>query len=106
VLAADLDQAAIDATAGNARANGVELARVERLDVRRDELPPADVVLANLTGPLLIALALRLPAGARRLIVSGLLGEEADRVTAAFRDAGRQVSERRDAGEWSALLLA
>lgn len=106
VDALDLDAAAIEATVGNAQANGVELGDVGRFDLRTEELPQTRTVLANLTGPLLVALAPRLPAVARTVIVSGLLGAEAERVGAAFRAAGRRVRQRRDAGEWSALLLS
>ena len=105
VHALDLESAAVDAAAQNARANGVALADVRRFDLRSEELPAAQTLLANLTRPLLTELASRLPAEVQTLIVSGLLGEEAELVTAAFVDRGRRLIERRDAGEWSALLL-
>jgi ribosomal protein L11 methyltransferase len=105
VLALDLDPAAVEATGENARANGIELAEVRRFDLRSEELPAASGVVANLTGPLLRTLAPRLPAGVETLIVSGLLQDEADQVAARLRDRGLSVSERRDAGEWAALLL-
>ena len=41
-----------------------------------------------------------------RLIVSGLLREEADEVAAAFARHGLREAARRDGGEWTALLLA
>ena len=58
-------------------------------DLMAMELPPADLVTANLTGALLIRAARRLqravgPGGA--LIVSGLLVEESDDVRRAFAD--------------------
>ena len=73
VMALDNDPAAVDATLENARANGVELAAVERLDVRSDPLPPASVMTANLVRPLLLELA---PQDARE-------PRAADRVRAA-----------------------
>ena len=105
VLAVDLEPAALDATRQNAEANGVTLAQVRRLDLRREDPPAASTVVANLTGPLLLTLAARVPAEARNVIVSGLLDEEADRVTAAFLERGLRVRERRGAGGWCALAL-
>jgi ribosomal protein L11 methyltransferase len=100
----DSDPAAVEASRQNARLNGVDL-DVARFDVRVDPLPAARTVVANLLGPLLVELAPRLPGDVKHLIGSGLLAEEADRVAAAFRDRGLRVSDRRDRGGWTALLL-
>jgi ribosomal protein L11 methyltransferase len=105
VIALDFDPTAVEATRQNASRNGVELAQARRFDLRSDELPRGGTVLANLTRPLLVALAARLPEGAERLIVSGLLGEEADQVAATFGERGLIVREHLEAGEWAALLL-
>lgn len=105
VVALDLEPAAIEATGQNALANAVELAEVRRFDLRSSEVPGARTLVANLTGPLLVALAARLPAGIETLIVSGLLGQEADRVADGFRARGLGVRARRGAGEWAVLLL-
>jgi ribosomal protein L11 methyltransferase len=106
VVALDFDAAAVEATAANARANGVAL-DVRRFDLRFDDLPGARVVVANLLGPLLLEWAGRdWPAGPpERLIASGLLAGEADRVAEAFADQGLCVRERREQGEWAALLF-
>ena len=105
VAAVDADLAALDATRRNARANGVALARVERVNLRDDAPPEAEVVVANLMRPLLLRLAPRF-AGAppRAAIVSGLLDEEADEVVAAF---GAVLAERRRIGHrgWTTVLL-
>jgi ribosomal protein L11 methyltransferase len=75
-------------------------------DLRATDLVPAEVVLANLTGGLLVASADRLqaltiPGG--RLILSGLLQEEESRVLDAF--AGRTVEHRRDEDGWVCVAL-
>jgi len=106
VVALDLDPAAVEATLANARRNGVGLSAAKRFDLRAAELPRAGTVLANLTRPLLLTLAAALSDGTERLIASGLLREEADRVAAAFGQRGMVVRERREAGEWAALLLS
>lgn len=103
VLALDNDPAAVEATVANARRNDVELARVERLDLRSDPLPPAPTVTANLVRSLLLELARRMPESPETLIVSGLLEGEEDEAAAAFE----QMRERRRLRlqGWSALLL-
>jgi ribosomal protein L11 methyltransferase len=101
----DHEQAAIEAAATNAAANGVEL-ELERLNLR-DGLPDlAPTVVANMTAPILRALAgqLREPAPAT-LILSGLLPSELDEIAAAFAPTGLAESERRRDGDWAALLL-
>jgi ribosomal protein L11 methyltransferase len=105
VIAVDSDPEALAASAVNARANGVELARLERVDLREAKPPAAELVLANLMRPLLLRLAPRLlDRPPRAAVVSGLLDEEADEVAAAFAgglpERGR-VSRR----GWTALLL-
>jgi ribosomal protein L11 methyltransferase len=103
VTAVDADRAAIEATRANARANAARLDRVERVNLRDDPPPGADVVVANLMRPLLLRVARQMPARPPRLIVSGLLDEEADEVAAAF---GPLIESRRaSANGWSAVLL-
>jgi ribosomal protein L11 methyltransferase len=100
VEAVDNERAAVDATRDNAAANGVELERVERVDLRRQDPPAARTVAANLVRPLLLELAGRIEA--ETLILSGLLEQEADEVAAAF--GGRELARAVEAG-WAALLL-
>lgn len=105
VLALDLDPAAIDATRRNADINRARLADVRRFDLRREQLPEASTVIANLTGPLLLALGPRLPVAVQTLIVSGMLHDEADQIAVRLGERGLRVQERRDAAGWTALLL-
>jgi ribosomal protein L11 methyltransferase len=103
VSAYDADRSAVAATVDNARANAVDLERVERLDLRSDPAPAADVVTANLMRPLLLRVAELLGDPPRALIVSGLLDEEADEVAAAFAPLREQ--RRLSSKGWTALLL-
>ena len=57
VTAVDSDRGAIDATTANATANGAALDRVERVNLREQPPPEADVVAANLMLPLLLRVA-------------------------------------------------
>ena len=104
VLAADHDPLSVDAACANAAANGVAL-DVRRLDLRRDPLPAAPTVLANLLRPLLLDYATRLTTPPTTLVASGLLAHEADEVAAAFAPHGLRERDRRERGEWAALLL-
>jgi ribosomal protein L11 methyltransferase len=105
VTAVDHDPLSVAATAANAAANGVAL-EVARRDLRRDPLPAAPTVLANLLRPLLLHYAARLTDPPRTLIASGLLAPEADEVAAAFARHGLRERDRRERGEWAALRLA
>jgi ribosomal protein L11 methyltransferase len=106
VIAVDYEPASLDATRDNATVNGVQLDRVERVNLREESPPEGDIVVANLTRPLLLAVAARMAEagqrGPRALILSGLLDEEADEVVEAF---GRAERERRSAQGWTAVLL-
>jgi ribosomal protein L11 methyltransferase len=106
VAAVDFDPLAVDAAAANAVVNGVAL-DAARCDLRRDPVPAAPTVLANLLRPLLLVLADRLPdPPPHTLIASGLLSEDADEIAAAFAPLGLREQDRRERGEWAALLLA
>jgi len=104
VTAVDNEPAALEATRANARANEVEIARIEPVDFREQAPPAAATVTANLTGALLKRMAELLVDRPDALIVSGLLEEEADEVVAAFEP----LRERRrlTLHGWSALLLS
>jgi len=73
VEAFDLDPLAVEATAANARANGVELA-IRLLDVLAEPLPRAELAAANIALAEIESLAERIPAS--RLITSGYLASE------------------------------
>jgi ribosomal protein L11 methyltransferase len=105
VVASDIDPEAIDSARTHASLNGVDLC-VVRGDGARPFAPGAfDLVLANLTAPLLLAqardlAALRAPGGG--LVLSGLLETDLREVGAAYAFCG--TPETRRDGEWAALL--
>jgi ribosomal protein L11 methyltransferase len=103
VTALDSEAAAVEATAENAVANGVEIG-VRRLNLREHEAPWAPTIVANLTAPLLEEVAARLTQPPRTLVCSGLLATEQERVERALAGAGLAVAERRVEGDWAALL--
>jgi ribosomal protein L11 methyltransferase len=100
----DHEQGAIDAAATNAAANEVEIG-LERMNLR-ERLPDlAPTVVANMTSPILKAVAAQLAAAPETLICSGLLLGEQDEVAAAFAETGLEEAARREDGDWAALWL-
>ena len=104
VTALDYDPAATTATRENAARNGVTLT-VSQFDLRHEQVPDVDLVVANVLAPPLIGWAQSQRRLAPHLILSGLLATEADRVAAAFAQRGLGEQDRRVRGEWAALAL-
>jgi ribosomal protein L11 methyltransferase len=108
VSGCDHEPAAVAVAATNAAANGATIA-IERVNLRERVPPPAPTVVANLTAPLLVPLAGRMEAGEievpGRMVVSGLLLSERDRVTAAFSAAGLAVENGIESGDWAGLSM-
>ena len=117
-IASDIDPVSIEVTAENAAANKV------RLGGGRGQLglavapgmthpllqmaAPYDLVVANILAAPLIALASSIasaiaPGGS--LILAGLLDQQADAVTAAYRRRGMRLTDRIDRGDWPTLRL-
>ncbi|HEX8051071.1 MAG TPA: 50S ribosomal protein L11 methyltransferase [Solirubrobacterales bacterium] len=102
----DHEPAALEAAATNAAANEVEIG-LERMNLR-ERLPDlAPTVVANMTSPILKAVASQMGVGGGpdTLVCSGLLPGEQDEVAAAFAAAGLNEVERRQEGDWAALFL-
>lgn len=84
---------------------------IRQIDLEREDTvagAPFDVVIANLTGGLLIRLVDRLVAMTARggaLVLSGITLAEGDAVTAAFTNAGCAPVARRDEDGWIGLSL-
>jgi len=104
VDAYDHEALALEATAANATINGVEL-NLKRMNLR-EQLPPlASTTVANLTAPILRAVATQLDGSPATLVLSGLMPAELDDTAAAFVPAGLREADRRRDGDWAALLL-
>ncbi|HVQ60119.1 MAG TPA: 50S ribosomal protein L11 methyltransferase [Solirubrobacterales bacterium] len=101
----DHEQPAIEASAANSAENGVDLT-LERMNLR-EELPElAPTLVANMTSPILIAVASRMGGPSpQTLVLSGILPAELDDVANVFAAAGFTESTRRIDGDWAALLL-
>ncbi len=108
IVAVDNDPEATETTRENAEHNQLG----ERLEIFTGtalELDDFfDLILANIRPSVLIPIADQLaqrlaPAGL--VVLSGILGEEAEAVLAAYTALGLQLHLRRDLNEWCALIL-
>jgi ribosomal protein L11 methyltransferase len=126
IQAYDHEPPALEAAETNAAANEVEI-ELERINLR-ERLPElAPTVVANMTSPILRAVAGQLAEGGggrgrtrssnsgearsgppptpATLVCSGLLPGELDEAAAFFGETGLAEVERRRDGDWAALLL-
>jgi ribosomal protein L11 methyltransferase len=105
-LGIDDDADAIQAARENIESNSVTNVELAVADLMNEEMPPADVVLANLTGALLIRASGRLVKAVRPggvLILSGILATEGDEVRHAFANL-KVVSDVQE-DEWLGITL-
>jgi len=100
----DHEAGAIEATATNAEANGVEV-HLDRMNLRELLPPLGPTAVANMTAPILRAVAAHLTDPPAVLICSGLLPGELDDIAGAFAAAGLVETDRRIDTDWAALLL-
>jgi ribosomal protein L11 methyltransferase len=105
VTGLDHDPAAVSAARANAEVNGVEL-EVRGFDLRVEQVPECDFLAANVLASPLRAWAASQRALPPKLILSGLLTDEADGVAAAFNARGLRERERRTQGDWTALVMS
>ena len=97
VTAVDVDPVAVEVANGAARENGV-VVEAWRADVLVDELPPVDVVVANIELGLVEALLARIDA--RTAVTSGYLASERPEAP------GWRAAERIELEGWAADVLA
>jgi ribosomal protein L11 methyltransferase len=114
--ASDIDPAAVDVTAENARMNGVPVGEGpgavtlvaapgldHRVLIRR---APYDLIIANILAGPLVELAPSVAAALAEggtLVLAGVLERQAGDVARAYRRHGLVLQERHDSGEWPAL---
>jgi ribosomal protein L11 methyltransferase len=96
VVALDIDAAAVEVARANARANSVQTDAREG-DALADELPVADLVVANIALDVVETLLSRLPS--HRVVTSGYLDRDEPRA------AGWRHVDRRSTGGWAADVL-
>lgn len=119
VLATDIDTVAVEVARENARRNGLALGDDADLVFRHDSVPQGmagrfQVVVANILAEVLaklldgeygnVPLAEPLAPGGY-LILSGILFDRSDLVIAAAEGHGLRLVERRQEGDWIALVV-
>jgi ribosomal protein L11 methyltransferase len=105
VLGVDDDPDAVDAARKNVALNDVAV-RIERADIKTSDAESADIVVANLTGALLVRFAegvMRHAAPGGLLILSGFTEDERFSVGHAFRELETVRDDREDG--WIGLTL-
>jgi ribosomal protein L11 methyltransferase len=106
VLAIDDDPDAIAAAEGNVALNRESRIALEVTDLRSSPIGQFDVVVANLTGGLLISTAPRLQSFATpgaRLVLSGFMDHQERDVVSAFEGCALESRARED--EWVCAVL-
>jgi ribosomal protein L11 methyltransferase len=106
VLAIDEDPDAIGAAEANVALNGESRIALEVTDLRSSPIGQFDVVVANLTGGLLVASAARLTSFATmagRLVLSGFMDHEEREVLGAFGTCAVETRAKED--EWICVVL-
>ncbi len=109
ILASDIDTVAVDVARANLAANGLK-DRVECIEAAGLDHPvlagaaPYDLIFANILKGPLIDLAddvtsCLAPGG--KVILSGILNEQADEVIEVYTQSGNNLSSRDEIGEWT-----
>jgi len=106
----DVDQEAVDASVENAAKNGVDVS-FHRFALGRggkitSPVGSADLVVANILGPLLIRFADEIVPYVRRyLVISGILTELYPEVLSAYVSRGFREVSHKTIGEWTTGLM-
>lgn len=108
VDAMDYDQVAVMATVKNAAMNNSSI-MIYKSDLLKDCVGEADLIIANIVADVIIRLVPELDAHLKengRFLCSGVLVTREKDVTQAVEEAGYKILERREDGEWCAILAA
>ena len=105
----DIDEVAVTSALHNAKLNGVEQKTVvAHSNLLDDTEIQGDIMLANITGEILVMLAPSIPKNLKKhgvLILSGIIESRLEMVKTAYAAVGMQVIKEHRKGEWFALVL-
>ena len=105
----DIDPIAVTSATHNAALNGVADKTVVALsNLLEDTAIQADIMMANITGEILVLLAPSIPRNLKAdgvLILSGIIESRLEMVKTAYESVGMKVVVERRKGEWFALVL-
>lgn len=112
ILASDIDAVAVEVAEVNVAANGLagKLRCMEAEGLNHPEIAqaaPFDLIFANILKGPLIALADPItsalaPGG--KVILSGILNDQADEICAVYTQAGNSVVRRTEIGDWTTIM--
>ena len=109
VVMTDIDYVAVKSAKHNCEINGVaDKCEVDLNNLLDDKKITGDLVLANITADVLLILSDSIPAHVKKggvLIMSGIIKSRVDDVVRRYTEIGFQLEERRDEGEWIALVM-
>lgn len=109
VVMTDIDYVAVKSAKHNCEINGVaDKCEVDLNNLLDDKNITGDLVLANITADVLLILSESIPAHVKKggvLIMSGIIKSRVDDVIRRYTEIGFQLEERRDEGEWIALVM-
>ncbi|MCW2961933.1 MAG: ribosomal methyltransferase [Thermoleophilia bacterium] len=103
ITAIDNDPVAVESTLENIERNDVPAIKSFVMDALQEQLPTADLILANVIFEPLVRLAPKLRAP--RIILSGLLRSQALDCAAVYEQHGYVLREQRERDGWAALVL-
>ncbi len=105
----DIDPVAVESATHNSTLNGTADKTVVALSNLLDDTSvQGDIMLANITGEILVMLAPSIPKNLKKdgvLILSGIIESRLQMVKTAFENVGMKVVLERKKGEWFALVL-
>ena len=105
----DIDEVAVSSAKHNAELNGVAAQTVvAHSNLLEDASVQGDVMMANITGEILVMLAPSIPKNLKKdgvLILSGIIESRLEMVKNAYAAVGLKVVKEKRKGEWFALVL-
>ena len=105
----DIDEIAVKSAKHNSEINGIESqVKVERADLLQNAEVKGEIVLANITGEILVRLAPTIKNYLHKygvLILSGIIESRLQMVIDAFTAQGLKLEKRLHEGEWFALAF-
>lgn len=109
VVMTDIDYVAVKSAKHNCEINGVaDKCEVDLNNLLDDKNIEGDLVLANITADILLILSKSIPAHVKSggvLIMSGIIKSRVDDVVRRYTEIGFELEQRKDDGEWIALVM-
>lgn len=113
ILASDIDEVAVEVARANVEANGltgrVDCVLAAGLDhTRIKAAAPFDLIFANILKGPLVGLAFDITShlsASGRVILSGILNEQAEEVISAYTDLGNNLLQHEIIGDWTTLTM-